>query len=161
MDPRLTYSPEQYRQKLVDYAKGTVKYQSSNRLIKYKVNKNDNPAVVEDLGDKFKIYISQKSDTFLGMPALRNRTNMTLFFAFITIDEQLGIKIDLQRATKIAFTIFTLYFGALVMTSLFKGYYGALPMSLPVILLGYFSLRYSRRKFKTLVITFLNTIAAS
>lgn len=164
MKARLTYSPEHYRQRLVEYAKDTIDYQSPNGFIKYKVNKHGNPAVVEEKQGKFILYFREIPDDAFLTSQPKNSAFAPSYLAEIKIEQTIEIKISVFNSTgKSNSRVFIVVIGVLLMLSIIKSKNRVnefLMLFLPYVVLAYLFIRRERKDFKTLVVTFLNTIAA-
>jgi len=77
---QLTHTQEQYRASLSAYAKDTIDYETFNQLFKYKVNKNDNDTVVEEINGQFKIYIGSKLKTSLIVTTANRKSDFRTMF---------------------------------------------------------------------------------
>jgi hypothetical protein len=161
MDSRLTYSPEYYHTSLSAYAKDTVEYESPTRLFKYKINKNDNPTVVEELDDYFKIYVSGKPQISLITFYPRSFRTRTLFFARVYIShEDISIQIIWYKWQKVICIVWVLFVLVLGFTTSYNSGLGSFFFFLLGALFGFFTVKIGRRRYKTFIINFLNTITA-
>lgn len=162
MDSRLTYSPEHYRTRLSTYAKDTIEYESPTRLFKYKINKNGNPTVAEELNDYFKIYESEKPEIRLVIYYPRSSRMRTLFFAKVYIsNDDVVIQVVRNRWQKAIYVVWIMLIMGMGFLTSHKSDFGSFLLFLPLILFAFLMVKIGRRHYKTFIINFMNTIAAS
>lgn len=162
MDSRLTYSAEHYRTSLSAYAKDTIEYESPTRLFKYKINKNDNPTVVEELDDYFKIYGSGKPEISLITFYPRNFSTRTLFFAKVYVSSgDISIQVIWYKWQKVFYVVWALFALGLGCITSYNSDFGLFFLLLPFLLISFLAVKMGRRRYKTFIINFMNTIATS
>lgn len=159
MDKRLTRSPDCYLERLQNYAENTVEYEVRNTGIKYNVNSLEHPTVIEKLDDgKFKLYLSSKASASLLVIEPRNEDVKSDFQSIITITAD-NIQIDIHRSrfSKIVYFIWSIFAVTV---------FGLLPKSAVAIVLIVIFLSlflsfidwYGRRKFKSFIVLFMNSL---
>ena len=158
MDKRLQFSTEHYKQKLNDYAKDTIDFESFNEMFKYKVNKNDNPTVVEVFEDYYKIYISEKPKVTLWITRPNNYDFRGSFYAQVYITNQdIEIKVFWNKLSIVLYSIAILFFfGISILTT--RNGDSEFPMFLPFLLIFGIYLYVAKKRYKTFIINFLNSI---
>lgn len=158
MDKRLVHTPDYYHQKLIEYAKDTVEYQTLHLDIKYKVNQNGHPTVVENRGEYFKIYHNQEPQIRILVVQPRNSSYRSMFFANVYPSEhELRIEVFTSSFQKIANIIFFLLFAILNIWLICKNDYSFVMFSLFLLVVFIFN-RIARKRYRKFIITFLNNL---
>ena len=158
MDQRLIYNPEHYKTRLSAYAKDTIEYKSLAGLLKYKINKNGNDAVVEEINGQFNIYVSTKPRVSIVVTNYGRADYRTMFFAMVNIGKQIEIKVYWDKSQNLLYAILVVF--ALTMCVASHSPFFAIMTSLFAI--GFLLyIRRAKKRYRRFILNFLNTIATS
>lgn len=159
MDPRLKYSPAHYKQKLSEYANYTIDIKTPVGTFRQRANKREDVTVVDEGAGNFRIYMTYRPlmQFFTTIPgSVESKRDL-----FIRVTIKNDITIAIQEIKFLNYLMYALYILLLTTISVFS--FNEEPLItlllMPLVPLPFLFRKISHRRFKTLLIDFLNDAA--
>jgi hypothetical protein len=158
MDPRLQYSPEQYHNKLTEYAAYTIDVDTPVGTFRQKANKQDNVIVIENGHGNFKIHMSYQPIGHFVDRSLRNPDMTNEFSAVVKINNDIIIEIERSKFTNYFSIGWYILLGTIAVINILNAEPWFSLLLLPLIPLAHLIQKVHKKRLKALLVDFMNDI---